>query len=206
MNQQELTTTTSGKFSIVEFCERHEACTAGFRWAMANCTTMQDVWQKVQPEWLAWVATRPGVLPAESLRRFTVWILEQISEFLDEPALLQALEICRNWSTTDSETVARVREAVGQIYATRRQEAGDSDLTADMLAARAAFWALSRSAVSASLGSLNAANGVISLPATTIQARAEASEEFMQRAADWLRSNTQPCFVSRGVTSEFWRE
>ena len=204
MNQQELTTTTNGEFSIVAFCDRHEACTAGFRWAMANCTTMQDVWQTVKPDWLVWVATRDGVLPAESLRRVIVWILEQIQEFLDEPALLQALEICRNWSTTDEATRDRVREAVGQIYVTRRQEAGA--VTLSSMVARTAYWSLYKLVVSALLESLNAANSVISLSATTIQARADASEEFMQRAADWLRSNTQPCFVRTGAISEFWRE
>lgn len=199
MNQQELTTTTNGEFSIADFCDWHEACTIGYRWATANCTTMQDVWQKARPDWLLWVATRCGVLPEESLRRFTAWILEQIRESLNEPALLQALEVCRNWSTTDEATRDRVRVAVGQIYTDRRAAIADSDIpTVNTSAARAAFWSLCTSAVGAALESYSSV--------ATLTAYSDSSEEFMQRAADWLRSNTQPCFERSEVPSEFCRD
>jgi len=53
--------------SVDEFCIRHNACVPGFRWAVANCATMQEVWDTAKPEWLVWVATRPGVVVTEAL-------------------------------------------------------------------------------------------------------------------------------------------
>jgi len=44
--------------TIFEFCEYYAACRAGQDWAIANCKTMQDVWNKAPLEYLVWVARR----------------------------------------------------------------------------------------------------------------------------------------------------
>src|SRR3989304_2640181 len=47
---------------IREFCDRFQPCHEGRDWALANCTDMADAWDKLEPAWLIWVATREGVL------------------------------------------------------------------------------------------------------------------------------------------------
>lgn len=44
--------------TIFEFCSFYHACDAGKHWALANCKTMQDVWNKAPLKYLVWVARR----------------------------------------------------------------------------------------------------------------------------------------------------
>ena len=89
--------------SIAEFCERHGACTEGRYWAMTYCRTMQDVWQTAQPAWLLWVASRPGVLSAETLRQFLTWALTQIPLISSSDNLLAFCEGCRDLPSLDEQ-------------------------------------------------------------------------------------------------------
>lgn len=100
---QEMTTTTNGEFSIVEFCERHGACEEGRQWAAIYCRTMQDVWQTARPAWLLWVASRPGVLSAETLRQFLTWALTQIPLISSSDNLLAFFEGCRDLPSLDEQ-------------------------------------------------------------------------------------------------------
>ncbi len=51
--------------TIEEFCDKYKACEDGRRWAIENCTSMVDAWEKLPPDWLVWVATREGVMTKE---------------------------------------------------------------------------------------------------------------------------------------------
>ena len=43
--------------------KKHKACDKGYEWALNNCKSMQEVWDKVQnPDWFLWVASRQGVV------------------------------------------------------------------------------------------------------------------------------------------------
>ncbi len=53
--------------SIRRFCDKHGACPAGRTWVLANCKDMADAWDKIRPDWLIWVVTRPGVLDYKTL-------------------------------------------------------------------------------------------------------------------------------------------
>lgn len=46
------------EISIFEFCYQYAACAEGRKWAVVNCKTMKDVWDKAPLEYLIWVARR----------------------------------------------------------------------------------------------------------------------------------------------------
>jgi len=64
------------EMTIAEFCDAHRACDEGRQWALTHCQTMRDVWRDASPEWLLWVATRPGVLTDRELRLFRAAALD----------------------------------------------------------------------------------------------------------------------------------
>ena len=64
--------------TVLQFCDAHDACDEGRKWALANCRDMQHAWETLKPEWLIWVATRPGVLTEKDLRMFAVWCARQV--------------------------------------------------------------------------------------------------------------------------------
>ena len=59
--------------TVKEFCDKHNACKEGKEWALANCKSMQDTWEKAKPEWVLWIATQVGVLTNKELRLFAVF-------------------------------------------------------------------------------------------------------------------------------------
>ena len=56
--------------NIAEFCDQHDACEEGRKWALANCADMADAWATAKPEWLLWIAVQPGVLTDREIRIF----------------------------------------------------------------------------------------------------------------------------------------
>lgn len=79
--------------SIADFCDRHGACAEGREWALANCRDMIHAWETLQPDWLLWVATRPGVLDDRTLLRFAVWSARQVQHLMTDPRSLAALDV-----------------------------------------------------------------------------------------------------------------
>ena len=109
---------------IEQFCIKNNACAACREWALANCASMAEVWDKAKPEWLIWVATLPGVLDDITLR-------------------LYACRCVRYTPLSDGRTVwdmltdERSRNAV---VVSERYARGEASLT-ELEAARAAAWA-----------------------------------------------------------------
>jgi hypothetical protein len=96
-------------YTIPEFCLRHNACEEGREWATANCTSMQEVWETAKPEWLIWIATRPGVLTDKELRLFAVWSARQVQHSMTDPRSINALDVAErhaNGLATDEEMEA----------------------------------------------------------------------------------------------------
>ena len=79
--------------TIEQFCDRHSACADGREWALANCSDMMDAWQKLRPDWLVWVATRPGVLTDREWRLFAVWSARQVQHLMTDPRSLAAIDV-----------------------------------------------------------------------------------------------------------------
>ena len=70
--------------TIEEFCDRYGACREGREWAIQNCSSMRDAWDKLEPEWLVWVATRPGVLTEKELRLFAVYCARRVEHLMTD--------------------------------------------------------------------------------------------------------------------------
>jgi hypothetical protein len=78
--------------NMKEWLRKHDACPEGYKWAVSNCSTMQDVWDAAKPEWLVWVATRPGVLDDITLRRFACRCADQVWHLLTDKRSRHAVE------------------------------------------------------------------------------------------------------------------
>lgn len=83
----------SRKTAMVKFLKGNNACREGFKWAVDSCNSMTDVWVTAKPEWLVWVATRPGVLDDITLRRFACFSVRQIWHLLTDERSKRAVEV-----------------------------------------------------------------------------------------------------------------
>ena len=85
--------------TIQEFCEKHNACREGREWALANCNSMQEAWDKCdRPDWLIWIATRPNVLDDKTLRLFAVWCCRQIQHLMTDPRSIAAVDAAEQFA------------------------------------------------------------------------------------------------------------
>jgi hypothetical protein len=188
--------------TIDEFCTKYGACKDGRQWAIANCQTMQEVWEKAKPEWLIWVATRKAVLTDSELRRFAVWSARQVQHLMTDPRSVATLDVAERYAegaATDEEMAAAraaARAAVNSAasaedyaaaYAEARAAAWaavyDTAYDADWAEARAEAWAEDWAADWAAASDADWA-------AASDAARAAA----WAAQAEWLRKNTTPNF------------
>src|SRR3990167_932116 len=89
---------TDMKITMQEFAERFQPCPEAQEWAKANCTSMREVWEKAQPDWLVWVATRQGVLTDQQLRRFACWCVRQVWPLLKDERSRHAVEVAERYA------------------------------------------------------------------------------------------------------------
>jgi hypothetical protein len=150
--------------TIEQFCDKHKACKAGRTWALKNCTSMQEVWNKIKPDWLIWISTREGVLTDKELRLFAVWSARKVQHLMTDSRSIRALDVAERYAhghATKSE-LAVARSAA-------RSAASDSAFDAASDVAWSAAW--------------NAASD-----------SASKWSDARDAQADWLRKNTQPNF------------
>ena len=88
--------------TIESFCDRHDACHDGKKWALENCSTMDDVWERAKPEWLIWVATRDGVLEDKTLRLFACFCARQIWPLLEDERSRNAVLVAEKFADGDA--------------------------------------------------------------------------------------------------------
>jgi hypothetical protein len=149
--------------TIEQFCDHHDACSEGREWAIANCKDLTEVWQTANPEWLIWVATRPGVLPDKELRLFAVFCARSIEHLLTDDRSRNAIDVAErfaNGEATDDELVT-AREAAREAA---RAAEGHAAWAAGAAGAAWAAWA----------------------------ARAAEGAAAWAAWAAWLRENTKP--------------
>ena len=159
-------------YTIAEFCDTHCACYEGREWALANCQSMQDVWNNAKPDWLIWVATRRGVLTDRELRLFAVASVRRVQHLMTDPRSVAALDVAE-------------RHANGL--------ATDAELAAAWAAARDAWDAAGAAAGAAARDAAWAAAGAAARDAAWAAARAAARDA----QAAWLRENTRPDFTRK---------
>jgi len=62
---------------IADFCREHAACDEGRDWALSNCHSLSDAWDRLKPNWLVWAATRRNMLDDGRLRLFACFCARQ---------------------------------------------------------------------------------------------------------------------------------
>ena len=139
--------------TIEQFCDTHNACGEGREWALSNCSTMEEAWDKCEnPSWLIWIATRSGVFDDRTLRLFACWCARQVWHLLTDQRSRNAVVVAERYadgkvtseelSAAESAAGAAARDAAG---AAARAAAGDAAWAAAMDAA----WAAARAAAGA---------------------------------------------------------
>ena len=85
-----------------DWLRRHRACADGYRWASESCATLDDVWAMARPDWLIWVATRPGCLDDKTLRLFAVWCARQVQHLMTDHRSIAALDVAERYANGEA--------------------------------------------------------------------------------------------------------
>lgn len=56
--------------NIAELGRRYGACAEAIDWARRKCRDAREIWVQADAEKLLWIATQPGILTADQLRKF----------------------------------------------------------------------------------------------------------------------------------------
>ncbi len=167
--------------TIEEFCDKYKACKEGRDWALANCESMLDAWNKLPPEWMVWVATRRGVLTDKELRLFALYCARSIEHLLLDQRSKDAIDVAERFAhgnATDEELAAAMEAA----WAAAWDAAMEAAWAAARDASRAAAWAAARDAARAAAW------------AAAWAAADAAKAACIESQASWLRANTRPSF------------
>jgi hypothetical protein len=177
--------------TVSTWLRKYHACPEGYAWAVSTCSTMQQVWDTAQPEWLIWVATRPGVLDDITLRRFACWCVQRVWHLLTDERSRHAVETAERFcdGTATLEELDAARDDAWYV-ATAAPAAKIAPFPATMYAARAAANAVTIDD--------DASMAVVSTNAAGAAAWDDLIDEDVAAAlaaqAQWLRANAKPNF------------
>jgi hypothetical protein len=175
--------------TISEFCNCHNACQQGREWAMANCADMAGVWATARPQWLMWIATRPGVMTARELRLCAVQAARSVEHLMADERSRDVIAVAARYAdglATDEELTA-ARAAAHAAYAAAVAYGAASD--AASAAAHAAAYH-----VAAYVAAVVADAASAAYDADDADATADATAAWEATAA-WLRENASPNFT-----------
>ena len=164
-------------YTIEEFCVKHTACQSGREWALANCETMQEAWEKAESNNVVWIALRKGVLTDKELRLFAVFCARQNLHLLTDQRSIDVIDVAERYANGN---------------------ATDYELQAARFAAR---FAANEAAYEAARFAANEAADASARFAAYYPARfadyADYADYDAARAAqsDYLKSNTKPNFT-----------
>lgn len=162
-------------------------------WAKANCSCLQECWDRARPELLVWIATREGVLDDTTLRRFVCFCARQVWNLLTPVSrgAVEAVERYCNGDEIDEELAKWEAVATKEAIASTRLPVPRVNALL-MAAARVEemAWAVARAA--------DKNERMYSLAEYTARAAARAATETRRaEQADWLRKNAKPNFEGR---------
>ena len=201
------------EMNIKEFCKAHSACTEGREWALANCKTMQDVWDTAHPDWVVWIATQKGVLTDKELRLFACWCVRQVWDLLTDERSRTAVEVAERFANGEATAEELSAAETAAWYAAWYVEEGAKwSKWAAWAAWHAAYDARAAFATSfardaaydarAAFATSSAGDAARSTSAARDAANAAANASARDAAGDaanaaqaeYLRSNCKPCF------------
>lgn len=164
------------KQRMIEFLKANKACKEGFEFAIRECNSLTDCWNKAKPDWLIWLSTRENVLTDRELHEFMLASAESVKHLMRDRRSLDALAVKRRWLDGEA-TDEELREARKHAYDAYNCAYDDYDA-----AAAAAYVAYDYAADAA-----DAASSAVSAAAC-----AATSSTELEKQADWLRNNTKP--------------
>ena len=187
--------------TIEEFCEIHDACEEGRDWAIANCKTMAECWEKLPPEFLVWTATCPGVMSDKEQRMFAAFCCREVWYLLADQRSRNAVEVTErfaNGQASKEEMHVAYLAAVDASCAAARTAAYVAAYSTDAAARTAAYAAAYSTDAAARTTAHDAARTTAheaahaAAYAATDSSYAAAYAAARQKQADWLRSNIIP--------------
>jgi hypothetical protein len=189
--------------SIQEFCDTHKACQDGREWALTNCKSMLEVWEKAKPEWLLWIATRKKVLTDQELRLFAVYCARQVQHLMPGWWSINAINVAEKFANGQA-----TAEQLAAASSAARDVSRDASKAAAVLArvkptatveaaAEAAFVACAVSRVEAKEAACAASWDAARATAWNTFENTYRNETWYATRVehmDWLRKNTNPNF------------
>ena len=189
--------------TIEEFCKKHNACVEGYTWAITNCSSMQEAWDKCpKANWLIWIATRPNVLDDRTLRLFAVWCCRQVQYLMIDKRSIAAVDAAEQFA---NDLISRKQLTEKRKEASNAADAAAADAAASAAAA-AAVAAYAASAAAASAAAAADAAYVAAADAAYVAAAAAADAAYaaaayvathkstQQAQITYLRQNCKPNF------------
>ncbi len=161
------------KQRMIDFLKANEACEEGFEFAIQECNSLTDCWNKAKPDWLVWLATRKNVLTDRELHEFMLASAESVKHLMKDQRSLDALSVKRRWldgEATDEELKEAKRKAAAAA------------------AAAAGHYYVARAAAAAAKSTNNCYYAI----AAARNADEDGREEGYKKQAAWLRNNTKP--------------
>ena len=142
--------TNGGEMTIEQFCDTHNACGEGREWALSNCSTMAEAWDKCEnPSWLIWIATRSGVFDDRTLRLFACWCARQVWHLLTDERSRNAVVVAERYAdgkATSEELSAAESAAESAAWSAAESAAESAARSAARSAAESAAWSAAESA------------------------------------------------------------
>ena len=195
-----MSTTATRDMTVEEFYDKHGACLEGRKWALENCSSMQDAWGKLKPVWLLWVATRPGVLTDKELRLFAVHCARSVEHLMTDQRSKDAIAVAErhaNGEATDDE-LAAARSAASDAARSAVDYAAWSAAWSVVAAKSAASDAAKSAASDAARSAVNHAAWSAAWSATSDAASdaawSAARSATSDRFCKYLRGTASPCF------------
>ena len=108
--------------TIERFCDKHDACQEGRKWALSRgATTMVELWKRddLKHEWREWIYTREGVFSKTDAIRFACWSVRKIWHLLTDERSRKAIEVVEAFLEGKA-TLEEVEAAARDAYAAAR--------------------------------------------------------------------------------------
>lgn len=204
--------------SIEEFCAKHCDYSYLREWALNNCTDMLDAWNKLEPEWLVWVASRPGVLSYKEMCFYAVFCASQVENLLNDRRSKCAIAVAERFANGKVE----INELITAVVSARKSaDILLYDGTPRANASLAAYYVTGihdidnicstfentteAACLAVQLQAREEAKNALISESINAQLRGDAGKvldkaqlkakkAFYRKLADWLRKNTKPNF------------